>query len=643
MPKIQDETGKIEPKVYVQNPDGEFLKKILSTINGAEHLDEKFLEARLEELKERAKTELDPKSLSNEKNNTLMGDLEMLVMATTLRTIFMDEFDHGLNRDILYNNEMTHRVKMKTRAGVAGTISRKLEEDGDEAEIKEKYYVLFAIIIDIERLRKADLVDKDNANAILNKVAAIILNNVGSITVPEEFSNLTINAARWGGDEFLIMLDAFVKPEERAKFSEIMKKIMIGDNSKDLDRLGKQDEPRNVSILSMLRADVQTIKGEFRQDDGSVVVESVALKDHIQIIEIPEDPEKIEIWKTFINRGMLLDAKEMEQVQTWILRNPTEYEKIKRPIYDNKRSNEEIQKLSKETYKKYPQMRQMLVAAEKLDQILQHRLNLENPDSFYIRKYVLELFYTKIVNPLVGEYLLPKRKFEEYREQNQYNEVIGFDFPLKEVNKMSYVEGDLLIFNIANQILNVIPDDERHLIDIIGGEGPFFAVAIKRVGEIDPDIAKKLSEEQKKLGISDLDLKTQVSPETLEKLRAINMQGTTNKNIVIPIGVADYKYPERKNTDSETTVVESQTVYQVKDKAARNTYLKMAVEILGDNLTVEAFDKWLETRKASRLPLGFNNELSREDATMEDFYVEYFIQSARAESRIEDMKKVLVS
>jgi len=659
MPNGLEEILKDQPDLSPIGKVNLILKKIKEEIHGPDIRDPEVWSLAMDEMLPFLNESSQKIELTSEQAKNEMFDL--ITASVFVNRLFQEEYDPGLSRDVEYekfrnqDKIKVEGIKVKKRLSILAQIRENLLHnknfDENNEDVKSKKYSVRAAIIDLRRLREVDNFNPAEADALLIHVAEelqkimeeyqrkySVQNQQIDIQRHDEFvsktksdffnnSGIRCTVGRYGGDEFILLIESFMDFED---FLKEINRIMPMD-SKDnfIVRRRKEKTAGSAgSILVMVSNKLKEIKSRYKKSGREKIIKrGAAINDEVKFIEIPDNLEDYGIWEGFLNRGILLDQNEIQKAKNWLMSNPIDLFDVE--VMKIPELAEDIASLVTKTTNKYPRLKEFFDAAADFDEIWQRALGQGHPH--HVTKQLLETFYHKIVNPLLGEYFYTKDKINYFFQRNEYNDIIFVDFPLKEINDyLGYYEGDWLMKDLGDHILAILMKrvtiknslagidemvDARPHIDVAGGEGSSYCVAIKKGVK----------------GLEKID----------HDLKAIHPDIKSNPNLVLPFGVASLA--EYRKTHGNQN---PESIYDIKKMAEDNTFQNMYNQMqvlhkkfeanIGRENLIFNFGEYLTqlNHKMDEQYLKYRLPIDLVKATsMDEFYYLYFIKSARADDR----------
>ncbi len=356
--------------------------------------------------------------------------------------------DAGVNQDRCMNEEMAKGTFIPNRAA----LLTYMEEHFLEAPGEHSFSLR---LIDIKDFRSADKVDSMNgdksADLIINRVAEIVmdkLKTVNNTLKDRDIEDSRVVAARYGGDEIALLFD-------------------------NID-----DEMRDgiYSFITNEEDGICSIEGHYLVD-GKVLKRKVQLKETETFIEPPKDKELQKIFWTHIERGVLLNNTEIEEISKLLGELNIEEEE------DPKNLTVAVEHLE-QMIEQHPEFEEVftLVASLPVEDDKEQTKLLVDLDHFIHRN---------LNDRLLGEHVLNMSDFAKHMLSKPFKKVYTVDVKLKEINDyLSIAHGDLAIRDAWKQIEIVIHQNMRDL--YVYRRGGTFVICETHDKPLDEEITDKL-------------------------------------------------------------------------------------------------------------------------------------------------------
>jgi hypothetical protein len=355
--------------------------------------------------------------------------------------------DNGLNRQVTWKSPagevmFAPRLTMTNRVGLINRIvDNYLIKDNVFND--DKFQVL---MLDVKDFGAYNIQDENNAlggdymaNIIAHSIkmtCIYFLNNLKNRLVLKELAlnlisdqkqrelerreinklmRLNITPARYGGDEFAILIDGGLP-------DDILEELKVN-----------------------LMEDISSLEGYYKTNQGEVVKRNVDVKNNqIDVISPPEDPDAAKIFISFLNNNILLNSEELKKIQedpeVDISKVPT---KILYP--KNSKGNE----LTLEAKLRWITSKQSLYS-DMIEQVT--KLDKHYGGDKY-KTMALHFFERTLYNDIFKHKMVSYRQFIESIPGGPYRAICVFDVVwLKEMNDINMARGDYLLMDFFNKI-----------------------------------------------------------------------------------------------------------------------------------------------------------------------------------------------
>lgn len=441
---------------------------------------------------------------------------------TILKHFYTHALDFGLLESTQYHTPWAETHKTTPVA----ILRRSAFTDFMKNTIVENYgKPVNFIIFDIKNLRGADLIGA--AEWMLHNVAAQFQDIAGQ--TQRQINQLTIQSCRFGGDEFALGIVGDITDTQLADIRTKIKAVIhaLPGHYKEYDR----------DLTTLQKTNERIVSGNIDINDKTA---KLPLDDYGQLIFL-----------SHLRYGLILTEKEIDNIKISYPKK-ADFDKFMdrlspSPIYpkDKMELDEKIAYLKQ----KHSELFLPLSLAESLDA-------MTRTDK---RKIAILDFIEKVVyDPLFGEAYYSFADFQDHLAQGQIRTVYGFDMKyIKEINdQLNYVEGDLAIKVLSDQILTGINAEDRGKV-ILSRRGGSFMVGVRKGETLSSETIDKL-----------------------DQLHTVKLFGDTGGSIEVPVGYAKVDINE---TDLQMEGDESKQagniIGQVMKKADRDWYLGLFDQI----------------------------------------------------------------
>lgn len=357
--------------------------------------------------------------------------------------------DPGLNRVVKWKvptGEVWASVKVDMFNRV-GFISRILENyvDRDSKYNKRDFTILTC---DIQDFNGYNFSQNDNGskndggdymiNSIAHKIniACSIFSNYMKSEYNVKQRNLNIVPARYGGDEFALLIEGKISPEHLDLF------------------------------IDDIKSRVSEVFGYFKDNNGNIEVRNAKLKnDTINSFQMPENLEEQDIFIHFLKNNSLLDPDESREIL-----DDFEGESVdiinKNTVVYPKNTKSNIDKLRWITSNNFSYKN----IIDHMDVLDNHFKNTEHSDK------ALKFFERTMYNDIFQHKIIPYVDYVREVSRGHYSAISIFDVGfLKEINeKFNLARGDIMLQSFFQQILINLNQAGLDNVDFSRKGGTFF-------------------------------------------------------------------------------------------------------------------------------------------------------------------------
>lgn len=377
--------------------------------------------------------------------------------------------DPGLNRVVKWkvpSGEVWASVKVDMFNRV-GFISRILENYVDEnGNYNNRDFTI--LTCDIQDFNGYNFIQNENSskndggdymiNSIAHKIniACSIFSNYMKSQCDIKEHNLSIFPARYGGDEFAVLIEG--------KISQEHLDLLIDD----------------------LKSRVGEVSGYYKDSNGNIEVRNAKFKnDTVNSFQMPENPEEQDIFIHFLKNNSLLDPEETREILDDFKHDTVEIVNKNAVSYpENTKSN--IDKLRWIT--SYNSSYKNII--DHMEVLDDHFKNSEHSSK------ALKFFERTMYNDIFQHKMIPYVDYIREVSKGQYSAVGIFDVGfLKEINEnFNLARGDIMLQSFFQKILTCLNQAGLDNVDFSRKGGTFF-LGLKDVSV--PGLAKLMSDIKK--------------------------------------------------------------------------------------------------------------------------------------------------
>ena len=381
--------------------------------------------------------------------------------------------DPGLRRKAVFGNEEREAIAMLNRSSFLYELRRRVGfHKGGVNDMDIQLDRNFKLLtLDLKNIRAADQAKDSKGNSagdfVLNLAAGELNRAVIEVSQELGINSEDILVGRYGGDEFYVGL--------------------IGDF-----------EIANIEkIKAKIKQYIESKQGMYLTD-GKINKVNLELKNNkIAGISIPEDAVKRQIFLSFMQRGMVLDAEQLDKEKELFIDSSGVINQVRLNDYLGRVIAQEIYPKEIATggfaaqinylTRLHPELRIPFYLAKHLDK--------QEGETIVTRQIALLNFvenYT--VDPLLDEIIISRFDLLDHLKRGEFSKVFAFEVKLKEINDcLSYTIGDQAVINLwkKEKMLKQLLGEERDKVKIGRFAGTLF-FGLKKGQSLLPETEEKI-------------------------------------------------------------------------------------------------------------------------------------------------------